>query len=304
MHITINKKTISLLLIIVLISGKIFSYELFFSGEELLFFLNQKLNSSKSIKLVSFSLDNTISDGISKINHEIFLEKDGGYSGDIPLSITYDKNYDGYLHQKFIIFDNNSILFGTGNFTKSGLKEDFNIFIYTEDMNIVAVFLKEFSNFRNGKFGNNKKIVKENLRNTDMGNIEIITGPSEEIYKTVLKKVSTAKESIKLFSYSFTDPYFIQKLEKLSSKNICIQIISDDWNKIYNSPLIFMMGIDIKYRNDIHAKCLTIDNEITIIGSYNLTYRAREKNDEVVVIINNRGIADTINAKFDLLWQE
>jgi phosphatidylserine/phosphatidylglycerophosphate/cardiolipin synthase-like enzyme len=65
-----------------------------------------------------------------------------------------------------------------------------------------------------------------------------------------------------------------------------------------------MQGINIKYRNDIHAKCITIDGETVIIGSYNLTYRAREKNDEMVVIIKNKGLADIINRKFDLLWQE
>jgi phosphatidylserine/phosphatidylglycerophosphate/cardiolipin synthase-like enzyme len=282
----------------------LFSYELFFSGGELVHFINQKLKTSTSVKVVSFSLDDTISENLSAINHQIFLEKDGGYSGDINLSIKYDKNTDGYLHQKYMIFDNNSVLFGTGNFTTSGLLTDLNIFIYTEDEKIVKVFLDEYENFQWGKFGYSKEVINQRLNTTEFGKVKIITGPSKEVLNSVLNEIKRSKISLKVFSYSFTDPYFVHVLEQASSNDVKVEILSDDWNKIYTSPLKYMQGINIKYRNDIHAKCITIDGETVIIGSYNLTYRAREKNDEMVVIIKNKGLADIINRKFDLLWQE
>jgi len=282
----------------------LFSYEFFFSGGELIQFINQKLVTSKFVKVVSFSMDDTISKKLLGIDYQIFLEKDGGYSGDLDLSIKYDKNTGGYLHQKYMIFDNNSVLFGTGNFTRSGLLTDLNIFIYTEDERIVKVFLEEYENFQKGKFGYSKKPITKSLNSTEFGKVKIVTGPSEEILNAVLKEIEKSKISINVFSYSFTDPYFVHILEQASSSDVKIEILSDDWNKIYDSPLKYMKGINIKYRNDIHAKCITIDDETVVIGSYNLTYRAREKNDEMVVIIKNKGLATFINRKFDLLWQE
>lgn len=299
-----NKKSLIFILFFLLLTNLIYAYQLFFSGEELTFFLKKKIESSKSIRLVSFSLDDTISEEILKTNYEIFLEYEGGYSGNYDLSIKYDKNRDGYLHEKFIVFDDQSVLFGTGNFTESGLIKDFNIFIYTEEKEIVKVFLKELNNFKKGKFGINKEQINVNLMGTELGNVKIITGPSEKIYNEILKEIKKAKEFVSVIAYSFTDPYFVEILEKMSSKNVKIRILSDDWNRIYESPLKFMLGVELKYRNDIHAKALIIDEETFIIGSYNLTYRAREKNDEIVLIIKNKGISKAINRKFDLLWKE
>jgi len=301
---TTLRKKLTLTALFLFSFTSLFSYELFFSGGELVHFINQKLNTSTSVKVVSFSMDDTISKNISVMNHQIFLEKDGGYSGDLKLNIKYDKSLDGYLHQKYMIFDNNSVLFGTGNFTTSGLLSDLNIFIYTEDEKIVKVFLDEYENFQSGLFGDSKKVINDRLSMTEFGKVKIVTGPSKEILNSVLREIERSKFSIKVFSYSFTDPYFVHILEKASSNNVKVEILSDDWNKIYSSPLKYMVGIKIKYRNDIHAKCITIDDDTVIIGSYNLTYRAREKNDEMVVIIKNKGLADIINRKFDLLWQE
>jgi len=298
------KSKLFIILFILIFVINIFSYEIFFSGEKLLKFLKDKILQSQSLRLVSFSLDDTISNELAKVNSEIFLEYEGGYSGNSNLSINYDKNIDGYLHEKFILFDDESVLFGTGNFTESGLLTDFNVFIYTEDQKIVDIFLQEVSNFKKGKFGKNKNPIYVVLKNTDLNHVKIVTGPSNQITSSILREVKKAKKSIKVFSYSFTDPYFVEVLERMSSKGISVEILSDDWNKLYDSPIKFLTGIDVKYNDNIHAKTIIIDDEIVILGSYNLTYRAREKNDEIITIINNESVANILRQKFDLLYVE
>ena len=299
-----RKSKLFALFIILLISINIFSYEIFFSGEELVRFLKEKILQSHSLRLVSFSLDDTISNELLKVKNEIFLEYEGGYSGTVMLTINYDKNIEGYLHEKFIVFDDSSVLFGTGNFTKSGLLTDFNVFIYTDDQKIVNVFLQEISNFKKGKFANDKSPIHVNLKKTDLNKLTIVTGPSNQITKDILNNIKKAKKSIKVFSYSFTDPYFVEAFERISSKGVPVQIFSDDWNKLYNSPIKYLSGIDVKYIDNIHAKIILIDEHIVIIGSYNLTYRAREKNDEIIIIIDNESVANILNKKFDLLFLE
>lgn len=67
------KNKLCALFLILLLAINIFSYEIFFSGEELVRFLKEKILESNSLRLVSFSLDDIISNELLKVKSEIFL---------------------------------------------------------------------------------------------------------------------------------------------------------------------------------------------------------------------------------------
>ncbi|WP_240739594.1 phospholipase D-like domain-containing protein [Marinitoga lauensis] len=104
--------------------------------------------------------------------------------------------------------------------------------------------------------------------------------------------MNSTKKYLYVFSFSFTDGRILYDLEKLSSKNIEIKVIADSWNEKYFSNIRFLKGIEFKiinnYRN-MHLKLL-INEKGILLGSYNLTYRAREKNDEYLIAIYNENI--------------
>jgi phosphatidylserine/phosphatidylglycerophosphate/cardiolipin synthase-like enzyme len=122
------------------------------------------------------------------------------------------------------------------------------------------------------------------------------------VYGEILSEIKKSKEKIEIFTYSFTDPFFIYELENASFKEKNIFILSDEWNLIYNSPLKNTVSLNIKYIPGIHAKTIIIDEKVLIIGSYNFTYRAREVNDEFVLIIFNEELSQKISKKFKELW--
>lgn len=96
-----------------------------------------------------------------------------------------------------------------------------------------------------------------------------------------------------IFSYKiFITPshelfYFIKEKTHLS-KNI--KIVVDKWNSENFSLLKYLKGIEVKIikKNDgnMHLKML-INEKGVLLGSYNLTYRAREKNDEYIIFLFN-----------------
>ncbi|BBE31879.1 hypothetical protein OSSY52_20200 [Tepiditoga spiralis] len=273
--------------------------QIFYSGEILQDFVKNKIDSSNNIEVVTLTINKEILSKLKDKNYTIYAESTLNNS---PM-IILDKNKDGYLHEKFMIFDNKSILFGTGNFTESGLKNDFNVFIYTKDIKIVNLFNLELNNFKRGLYGIKKEKIDKKINSKEFGNVEFITSPSETIYKKIIKELNTAKKSINIFTFSFTDPFLLKELEKISSKNIKIKILYDDWNEKYLSSIKYMKGIELKKRNDIHAKIIVIDSKTLIIGSYNYTYRARAKNDEYILIIKNRIISEKINKKFQNMFR-
>jgi phosphatidylserine/phosphatidylglycerophosphate/cardiolipin synthase-like enzyme len=49
---------------------------------------------------------------------------------------------------------------------------------------------------------------------------------------------------------------------------------------------------------------MVLDNKKLVIGSYNLTYRAREKNDEFLVIVDDSKLVSAVREKFELYFKE
>ncbi|KLO22268.1 phospholipase D-like domain-containing protein [Marinitoga sp. 1155] len=284
----------------------LYSYRIFITPSyELADFIEEKIIISNNIKFVSLSLNAPFLSILNnKNNVEGFIEFN---MYDIKSNnILPDKNTEGYLHEKFMIFDNKSVLFGTGNFTSGSIFEDLNVYIYTEDQAITSLFLKEFQNFQNGKFGKNKNIENKSIYSKDIGKIIFITGPSKNIYNSINNFILSSKKFLYIFTYSFTDGRILYSFEKLSSINVDVKIIADNWNEKFVSNLKYLKGIEYKilkkYRN-MHLKLLVNEHGL-LLGSYNLTYRAREKNDEYILIIYNKDIRQILFDLFNKLWNQ
>ncbi|WGS64303.1 phospholipase D-like domain-containing protein [Marinitoga aeolica] len=290
-------------IIYILIFSISFSYKIFLTPSyELYDFIKEKSLISNNIKFVSLSIDKPFIDILDNNKTTGFIEYE--MMNFESANILPDKNINGYLHEKFIIFDNKSVLFGTGNFTSGSIFEDLNVFIYSEDIKIVNLFLKEFQNFKNGNFGNKKRIIDKEVKSHDLGKIKFVTGPSQNIYNEVDKFIKSSKKFLYIFSFSFTDGRILYDLEKLSSRNVEIKIIADKWNITNYSNIKYLKGIEYKiikkYRN-MHLKVLINENGV-LLGSYNLTYRAREKNDEYIMIIYKNTIKNAFQRPFENLW--
>ena len=54
----------------------------------------------------------------------------------------------------------------------------------------------------------------------------------------------------------------------------------------------------------MHHKVFIIDNETVITGSYNPTSGGDERNDENMLIIHDKSIADAFLREFGNLWKE
>ncbi|KLO23827.1 hypothetical protein X275_01945 [Marinitoga sp. 1197] len=284
----------------------LYSYRIFITPSyELADFIEEKIIISNNIKFVSLSLNAPFLSMLNnKNNVEGFIEFN---MYDIKSNnILPDKNIEGYLHEKFMIFDNKSVLFGTGNFTSGSIFEDLNVYIYTEDQAITSLFLKEFQNFQNGKFGKNKNIDNKSIYSKDIGKVIFITGPSKNIYSAINNFILSSKKFLYIFTYSFTDGRILYSFEKLSSINVDVKIIADSWNEKFVSNLKYLKGIEYKilkkYRN-MHLKLLVNEYGL-LLGSYNLTYRAREKNDEYILIIYNKDIRQILLDLFNKLWNQ
>jgi len=109
--------------------------------------------------------------------------------------------------------------------------------------------------------------------------------------------------------YTFTDREIAQAIIRAKDRGVNIKIYLDrsQVNAKYSKSRYFINngieGIRISSNNYImHNKFAVIDNKIVITGSYNWTASAGERNDENLLVIDDKNIIEKYQNQFNNLW--
>jgi phosphatidylserine/phosphatidylglycerophosphate/cardiolipin synthase-like enzyme len=65
-------------------------------------------------------------------------------------------------------------------------------------------------------------------------------------------------------------------------------------------------GLDVRIDgNDgqMHHKVFIVDEKIVVMGSYNFSRAAEERNDETIIIVYNEDIANFFMEEFERVWE-
>lgn len=125
----------------------------------------------------------------------------------------------------------------------------------------------------------------------------------------IIKNIDNAKEFINIAMYAFTDIEISQAILKAKDRGVDIKIYLDrsQVNAKYGKSRYFVNnGIeDIRISSNnyiMHNKFAVIDNKIVITGSYNWTASAGERNDENLLVIDDKNIIEKYQNQFNNLW--
>lgn len=125
----------------------------------------------------------------------------------------------------------------------------------------------------------------------------------------IIEKIDNAKEFINIAMYAFTDREIAQAIIRAKDRGVDIKIYLDrsQVNAEYSKSRYFINnaieGIRISSNNYImHNKFAVIDNKIVITGSYNWTASAGERNDENLLVIDDKNIIKEYQNQFNNLW--
>ncbi|WP_063728379.1 phospholipase D-like domain-containing protein [Kosmotoga sp. DU53] len=200
------------------------------------------------------------------------------------------------IHAKFLLVDNSFLVFGTGNFSRSGLINDSNVFVITDNEEIVQAFTEIYS-----------AVISGNNYFDVFQSIEIYLTPAPESKKRVIEELTNAKDEILFLSYAFTDPEILSVLKLKSAQGIEVKGVIDSWNK-NSSPVFKWVTTGMRVRVNpnewrVHDKIIIIDRKTAIFGSANLTLSAWERNREIIVIIELKEIVDRLINHFNYIWE-
>ncbi|MEA3451511.1 MAG: phospholipase D-like domain-containing protein [Bacteroidota bacterium] len=134
--------------------------------------------------------------------------------------------------------------------------------------------------------------------------------PGEDCRNAIISKLKQAKKEVKICVFTITDNQIGNVLRDMHFNGINVKIISDNLKKDDRGSDIYYLkerGLNIRIDETaahMHHKFAIIDDTILINGSYNWTVSAAEKNQENIIVTDNRDFVEAFSKEFDRLWDK
>ena len=225
---------------------------------------------------------------------------------DAGLSVAVDSG-SGLMHNKFYIFDNETVWVGSQNPTSNDILKNDNYVLLLNNTIITKNYLTEFDEMWSSKlFG-----AKSPSTNTQINNIsETILAnyfcPEDNCSQHLRTFIKNAKGEIDCGFFTFTDKQIGQEIISKQQQGVKVRVIIEKRQgantEQYNA--LKSAGVDVKYDgngNTMHWKACVSGDEVWA-GSYNPTGAGNKLNDENVVVIKNQKLANLFKNEFERIY--
>lgn len=218
---------------------------------------------------------------------------------------------EGLMHDKFIIIDRSEVWMGSMNYTVNGTYEDNNVLIHIRSTQVAENYMVEFEEmYTEDLFGTDSLATTPNPYLTvDGTDVETYFSPDDSVAARLLEVIDLAQESIYFLAYSFTSDDIGQMMRDKSASGVDVKGVMEvaqiESNQGTEFDLFSQLGLDVRRDgNDgqMHHKLIIVDRSIVIVGSYNFTASAEDRNDENLVIIYSPEIASLFLQEFERVF--
>ena len=131
--------------------------------------------------------------------------------------------------------------------------------------------------------------------------------PSNE--QRVVNMFRTCKKTLDLAIFTFTRDSIAQAILEAKQRGVKIRCIGDDGNsKVKGSDVRLLASVGIPCKTDnnfrfhMHNKMAIIDNSVVITGSFNWTSQAINKNQDNILFIEDKNIANQYTEYYNKIW--
>ena len=222
-------------------------------------------------------------------------------------------NRDGLMHDKFIIIDRSELWLGSMNFTDGGGYDDNNNLMRIRSTKMAENYIKEFEEmFVEGRFGDD--IVPETPNPTltlDGTRVDVYFSPDDGVLGALAPILQGAQESIYFLAYSFTSNQLGDIVRQKAAEGLDIAGVMDDEQIRSNQGTEYdpFRQAELDVRSDgidglMHHKVFIVDESIVVMGSYNFSQSAEERNDENILIIYDPVIAGQFMLEFQRVHEQ
>jgi len=121
--------------------------------------------------------------------------------------------------------------------------------------------------------------------------------------------IAGSEHSIAALVYKFEDQSILKSLEGALKRGIKVRLLADEKEASDKKSLVFRAnraGAEVRLwsreQGKLHAKCLIVDGQQVLSGSFNWTDSAAESNIELILSFENSETVQEFSALFERLW--
>lgn len=264
-------------------------------------------NSSVHCAFYDVELKNIISSlaAKSRVADVKAIIDESNYEGQIKGNGIRLDNDKQLMHNKFCVIDNGVVITGSFNPTENDNYHNNNNIVVVYSNVLAKNYEDEFNELWNGEFGKGGNVEYTSLYINNI-KIESYFCPEDNCASHIIDMIKGAKISVYFMSFSFTNEDISDAL--IMKNNLDIKGIFDSSqssSKFSQFKRLQEFGINVKKdanKYKMHHKVFIIDNETVATGSFNPTLSADTKNDENLLVIHDKKIANDFLKEFDGLW--
>ena len=134
--------------------------------------------------------------------------------------------------------------------------------------------------------------------------------PGDDCRDQIISHLNNARSSIDICVFTISDNQIADTIQAAHQRGVKVRIISDDDKREDTGSDIAQLqrqGIPVRLDSTpdhMHHKFCIMDNTVLINGSFNWTRSASTRNQENIVITDDRTLVETFGARFEWLWKE
>jgi phosphatidylserine/phosphatidylglycerophosphate/cardiolipin synthase-like enzyme len=232
------------------------------------------------------------------VDVRIVSDTDGGVEestllrlNNIP--IIYDQRRGDYMHDKFIVIDNETVITGSANFNYRSFYKYNNDVVVIHDRDVAINYYLEFIELYHRIFGGGEPTHKP-VAHIDNIVIKTFFSPEDHVAERIIYELLKANHTVYFATYAFTNYDIAEALVRLARKGVRVVGVFDSYMYSVLDSMekirAYLERGGVTVYLDInpylmHCKLFIIDNHIVITGSYNPSYHAEHSNDENIVVI-------------------
>jgi phosphatidylserine/phosphatidylglycerophosphate/cardiolipin synthase-like enzyme len=214
------------------------------------------------------------------------------------------------MHNKFWIFDRQTVWTGSTNITVSGVFKQNNNVLVIHSPQLAEIYEAEFDEMWNGQFGPRSPSQLDTQAAVVNGSNMVVVFTSEDsaLEDAIIPVVLGAQSSIRFLAFSFTDYPLAQAMIDRAAAGVNAAGVYEKFGSETDAAemdTLLCGGVPVRQDGNsgfMHNKLIIIDDRIVITGSLNFSSNAENNNDENVIIIDNPDIAQLYVQEFDRIW--
>jgi phosphatidylserine/phosphatidylglycerophosphate/cardiolipin synthase-like enzyme len=235
------------------------------------------------------------------------------------IPVIEDERDEGLMHDKFVVIDGVWVWTGSWNLTENGTYRNNNNAVLIASPALAENYTAEFEEMFGGQFGPTSPADTPNPRifitaeldegQTKQVEVENYFAPEDEAQAQIIAEIQGAKSRIRFMAFTFTSDEIADAMLEQAQAGVVVQGVIEDRNAEREYSEYERLRAEV---HDVlpdgnpyvmHHKVIIIDDKTVILGSYNFTASAEDRNDENTLIVHDPEVAALFVEEFGRVYE-